>query len=217
MTMYRKLVHLVALGLALSLVGLNAASGAVFDIRIAAGTDDAEEHLNAGMDITSTDLEIVHEDAGAPATDEQLIGMRWIIPLAKGSMMTKAYIEFELKEVKGSGTNTAPVNVIIEGQLDPNPAAFTTAAKNITDRARTTAQVKWTLPPGLAVGDKLQTPDVSSIISELTSQDGWASGNALVIILRDDKDNPSTGLRCVQSYNGSTTAAPLLHLEILIP
>jgi len=187
------------------------------DLKIMAGDDDAEEHLNAGMDLTSSDLEIVHEDAGTPATDEQLIGMRWVVPIAKGTAVTKAYVEFVLKEIKGSGTNTEPVNVVIEGQLDPNPAAFASTAKNITDRARTKAQVKWTLPPGLAVGDTFQTPDISSIISELTGQDGWADGNAVVIILRDDKENPSTGLRCVQSYNGSATAAPLLHLEVLIP
>lgn len=187
------------------------------DLRIMDGADDAEEHLNAGMDITSTDLEIVYEDAGAPATDEQLVGMRWIVPVAKGSMTTKAYLEFQLKEVKGSDTNISPVNVIIEGQLDPNPAAFTTTAQDITNRARTTAQVKWTLPPGLNVGDKFQTPDISPIIEEIISQDGWAGGNALVIILRDDKDDPSTGLRCVQSFNGNAATAPLLHLEILIP
>ena len=190
-----------------------AAGGATLDLRIAAGTDDAEEHLNAGMDITSTDLELVHEDAGTPATDEQLIGMRWLVPVAKGTAPTKAYIEFELKEIKTT-TNDAPVNVIIEGQLDPNPAAFTTAAKNITNRTRTKAQVKWTIPTGMAVGDKFQTPDISSVIAELLSQNGWAASNALVIVIRDDKGSPSTGLRCVWTYDGSTTAAPLLHLEM---
>jgi hypothetical protein len=189
------------------------APGAMLDLRIAAGTDDAEEHLNAAMDITSTDLELVHEDAGTPATDEQLIGMRWLLPVAKGAGMTKAYIEFQLKEIKTT-TNAAPVNVIIEGQLNPNPAAFTATAKDITNRPRTKAQVKWTIPTGMAVGDKFQTPDISSIVTELVSQSGWASGNALVILLRDDKGNPSTGLRCVWAYEGNQAAAPLLHLEM---
>ncbi|MBN1513867.1 MAG: LamG domain-containing protein, partial [Phycisphaerae bacterium] len=193
------------------------AFGATLDLRVTDGSDDAEEHLNAGVDVTSSDLEIVHEDAGAPATDEQLVGMRWLVPLDAGAEVTNAYIEFVLKEVKGSGTNDAPVNVVIEGQLDPNPAAFTSAAKNITDRARTQAQVKWTLPAGMAVGDTFQTPDISAIIRELIGQEGWVSGNAVVIILRDDKDDPSTGLRCVQSYNGSATAAPLLRIEVFSP
>ncbi len=128
------------------------------------------------MDLTSSDLEIPYEDEGTPATNEQLIGIRWSVPLAKDAVPQKAYIELVLKEVKGSGTNNAPVNVIIEGQLAPNPPTFGSAAKNITNRPRTKAQVKWTLPPGLAVEAKLQTPDVLPIIKELLSQDGWICG-----------------------------------------
>ncbi len=215
--MVKKLAFMLCLALALGLAGSNPVSGAALDLRIATGNDDAEEHLNAGMDLTSSDLEIPYEDAGAPPTDEQLIGMRWSVPLAKGAALTKAYIELVLKEVKGSGTNDAPVNVIIEGQLDPNPPAFGSAAKNITNRPRTKAQVKWALPPGLAVEAKLQSPDVLPIIQELLSQDGWASGNAMVFIVRDDKGNPSTGLRTVYTNNGAAAKAPLLHLEVFIP
>jgi len=187
------------------------------DLRIAAGADDAEEHLNAGMDITSSDLEIIDEDPGTPATDEQLIGMRWLVPVAKGAAPVKAYIEFQLKEIASTAVNTQPVNVIIEGQLSPNSPAFTTTAKDITDRPRTKAQVEWTIPTGMAVGDKFRTPDISPIINELISQDGWASGNAIVIMIRDDKSSPSTGIRNVYSYNGSAASAPLLHLEVLVP
>ena len=214
--MCKRLVLGLLVGLAVAAFVATPAFARTIDVRVAAGTDDAEEHLNAAMDITSTDLEIVHEDAGTPATDEQLIGMRWLIPVAKGSSITKAYIEFELKEIKTT-TNAAPVNVIIEGQLDPNPSAFTTAAKNITNRTRTTAQVKWTIAPGMTVGTKFQTPDISSILTELISQDGWASGNALAIVIRDDKSDPSTGLRCVWTYEGKQAAAPLLHIEDVDP
>ncbi len=215
--MRKKLVLLFSLGLGVvtltSVMAFGQTAGPqMYDILIAAGTDDAEEHLNAGMDITSSDLEIPYEDSGTPATDEQLIGMRWIVPIAKGFAVGKAYLEFELKETKGS-TNTAPVNVIVEGQLLANPLAFTSTAKDITNRTRTKAQAKWAIPPGMTVGTRFQTPDISSIITEIISQDGWAGGNALVIILRDDKSAPSTGLRCVHAYDGSTIGAPLLHIQ----
>ncbi len=217
--MTKKLAFLLCLALALGLAGSNAASGAALDLRIATGNDDAEEHLNAGMDLTSSDLEIVHEDPGTPATDEQVIGMRWTLALAKGALVTKAYIEFQMKEISSStpAVNTAPVNVIIEGQLVPNAPAFTTAAKNISSRAPTKAQVKWTIPTGMAVEAKFQTPDLTPLLGELLSQEGWASGNAIVIMIRDDKSSPSTGLRCTYSRNGSSTKAPLLHLEVFVP
>jgi hypothetical protein len=73
--------------------------------------------------------------------------------------------------------------------------------------------VKWSVPPWTAQDEKFQTADISSIIQEIVNQDGWASGNALVLIFRDDKDNPSTGLREAEAVEGEATAAPLLHIE----
>jgi len=192
-------------------------TASALDLRIASGTDDAEEHLieNPRMDLTSSDLEMPYEDWNSTtslATDEQLIGMRWQVPVAKGTLVTNAYIEFILSEAKG---NMNPVNVILEGQLIPDALAFTATALDITSRARTAAQVKWTIPTGLAVGDKFHTPDVSPILNELLAQEGWISGNGLVVMVRDDKGNPSTGIRNAESFNtASGTRAPLLHIEV---
>jgi len=181
-----------------------------YTVRIASGSDDAEQHLGDGsMDITSSDLELAYEDEGTPATDEQVIGLRFAnIGLSKGALVTGAYLEFEVDETKGG---TAPVNLIVEGELTPNAATFTSAANNITSRtSRTTAKVKWSVPPWTTVDEKFQTPDISSIIQEIVNQTGWARGNALVLFLRDDKSNPSTGIRCAEAYEGEATAAPLL-------
>jgi hypothetical protein len=139
--------------------------------------------------------------------------LRFAVPIPKGAQVTKAYIELEMDEAKG---NNQVVNLIIEGQLIANAPAFTTAAKNITNRTPTKAQVKWTVPTGLAVNAKFQSPDISSIVNEIVSQDGWASGNALVLIIRDDKSSPSAGVRCVEAVEGEATAAPLLHIEAFV-
>ncbi len=42
-------------------------------------------------------------------------------------------------------------------------------------------------------------------------------GNALVLSIRDDKSNPSKGLRESEAYEGESTAAALLHLEVYNP
>ena len=60
---------------------------------------------------------------------------------------------------------------------------------------------------------KFQSPDISAILNELVNQAGWASGNAVLLAIRDDPDAPSTGLRCVESVEGEATAAALLHIE----
>ena len=220
--MFKRLIVLTSFVLVLGLIGSGAAFGDVIEIRIADGGDDAEQHLDDGdMDIGSSDLEIANEDGGDPATDEQVVGLRFVgIPLDKDALVAAVYVEVEVDKVDKEGSG-APVNLIIEGELVPNAAAFEDVANNITDRAVTTAQVKWSVPAWTEQNAKFQTPDISSIILELIGQEDWAPGNAIVLILRDDKDDPSTGVREAESYEGEESAAPLLHIglasEIDIP
>ncbi|MHC4189565.1 MAG: fibronectin type III domain-containing protein [Planctomycetota bacterium] len=211
--MCKKLIYLTSFVLVLGLAGTNAAFGAEIDIRIANGSDDVEQHLSDGrIDSSSSDLELPYEDAGAPTTDEQVIGLRFVnIPLAKGAQISGAYVEFEVDKFDKEGSQ-APVNLVIEGELTPDAPAFAEVANNVTDRIATTAKVKWTIPPWTEQNVKFQTPDISAIILEIVNQDGWAKGNALVLIFRDDKDNPSTGLREAESNDGESEAAPLLHI-----
>ena len=213
--MCKKLIVLVSLALVLGLIGTNAAFGAVVDLRIADGGDDAEQHLDDGdMDIGSTDLEFPYEDAGSPTTDEQVIGLRFVdVPLEPGAIVADAYIEIEVDKVDKEGSQ-APVNLIIEGQLALNAAPFEDVANNITDRPTTTTKVMWSIPEWTEQDAKFQSPDVSGIIQEIIDQEGWASGNAIVLIIRDDKDNPSTGLREAESADGEAEAAPLLHMTV---
>jgi hypothetical protein len=204
----------------MGVVGLTA--GAAFgslniDVRITTGADDFEEGVPGGaMDNGSSDLEIPYESAGTPVgTTEQVIGLRFTpVPISKGTEIKKAYVELEMDETKG---NTQVVNVIIEGQLIANAPAFTTTAKDITNRTRTKAQVKWTIPTGMANDTEFQSPDISSIINEIIGQAGWVSGNAIVIIIGDDKSNPSAGVRCVEAVEGESLAAPLLRIEVVWP
>ncbi|MCF7976399.1 MAG: hypothetical protein K9N55_21455 [Phycisphaerae bacterium] len=216
--MCKKLIYLCMCMLVLALAGSNAALGETADIQIAAGTDDAEQHLgDARMDIGSTDLEFAYEDGGDPTTDEQVVGLRFVgIPLDPGAFVMDTYIEIEVDKVDKEGSQ-APVNVIIEGQLALDASEFVDDANNITDRPTTTAKVMWSIPEWTEESAKFQSPDLSSIIQEIIDQEGWTSGNAIVLIIRDDKDNPSTGLREAESFEGEAGAAALLHLDYAIP
>jgi regulation of enolase protein 1 (concanavalin A-like superfamily) len=216
--MGKRLVFLLFLGLGAAAFVAAPAFAAPVDIRISGAGDDFEESVTNGgaMDSGSSDLEIPYENAGTPTgNNEQVVGLRFTpVPLSKDAQVTKAYIELEMDETKG---NTQVVNVIIEGQLIDNAPAFSTASKDISNRTPTKAQVKWTIPTGLANDTKFQSPDISAIINEIMSQAGWASGNAIVIMIRDDKSNPSAGVRCVEAVEGEPTAAPLLHIEVFDP
>ena len=107
--------------------------GATLDLKLADGTNDAEEHLAAAMDVGSTDLEIPYEDSGTPSRHRRAAHLPAVHrPAGQGRKISKAYVEFTCDETKDG---TKPVNLIIEGQLALNPPAFTTAAKNLTGRA----------------------------------------------------------------------------------
>jgi hypothetical protein len=188
----------------------------VIDRRIADDEDDCEEDLNPNKlgenDLGSSDLEMPYEDNGMG--DPQIIGVRWRDILLDASMpINEAWIRFEVDETRDG---TLPVNLVIEGQLDPNPDPFVGGGPgtfNISSRPRTETKVLWSVPPWPVVGDQgpdQTTPDLAPILEELFAQEEWAPGNAMVFIISDDPDNPSEGIRCAEAGPGDDSA--LLHI-----
>jgi hypothetical protein len=192
----------------------------VLESTIATETDDTEEDLNPSKlgeaDEDSSDLEMPYEDTGMG--DPQLIGLRYQVDIPMGATITAASVQFQVDELKDG---SLPVNLIIEGELSPNAGEFVKGGPGTFDlslRPRTTAVVQWSVPNWTAVGDRgpdQQTSDISAVIQEIVNQDGWASGNALVLIISDDPANPSTGNRCAEAGPGDDSA--LLHVEYLEP
>ncbi len=187
----------------------------VIERRISTSSDDAEEALNPGFTNWnySSDLELVHDriDNGG----SQLIGMTFRdIDIAPGEVISNAYIEFVCDEIING---TADAYFLIWGHLTPNPDGFV-APYVISDRPKTEAKVPWEPDPWDAGGQKIQTVNIAPIIQELIDQEGWVAGNAVEIIIGADPDKPAfTGVRCAESYDGSTPDAPLLHIEIAVP
>jgi hypothetical protein len=182
--------------------------------RIAASTDDVEERIgsnNGAMDTTSGDVELAYEDAGQ--VDPQIVGLRFTgIPVPNGATITEAWVRFQVDETKGG---TEPVNLIIEGELSANPAGFTSDASNVSSRPATTAQVQWSVPNWTTVDDQgpdQTTPSLASIIQEIVNQPG-GSGGTIVLMFRDNPASPSLGIRCAESFDGSASGAPLLHIS----
>ena len=195
--------------LALAIVALTSTVSLALSYDISA-SDAIEEYVSdGGMSMGSSDLEMPYEDVGNSPGSEQVVGVRWVVPVAPGAEILSAYVEFTVDENKG-GTN--PVNLIIEGQLTPNAPAFEDVAKNVSSRSPwTTAQVQWAVEDWSTVGVKSRTTDIAPIIQEIIDQPGWLAGNALVLAFRDDKSSPSTGVRCAE------TQPVLLHLEVFNP
>ncbi|UCC99352.1 MAG: discoidin domain-containing protein [Phycisphaerales bacterium] len=211
-----RFAYLICLGLVLTLAGVDTVFGAtVIERRVSAGSDDAEEAVNPGFQNTyntSSDLEIVddNDDNGG----RQFVGMNFRdITVPPWATIHSAYIEFACDATK---FNSADAYLLIWGHLALNPDGFGAplTPTTISDRPRTKAKVQWEPEPWTAAGQISHTSDISSIIEEIVNQDGWASGNAIEIIIGEDTSKGAfTGLRAAESFNGSASQAPLLHIE----
>ena len=222
--MCSRLILLVSVVLALAFAGTNAVlADTVIERSIAAGTDDAEEDLNPSklgeIDMSSTDLEFPYEDAGK--VDPQLVGLRFTnITIPTGSVVTTAWVRFDVDETRDG---TLAANVLIEGELSLNPDGWPADAPKgtfgISSRPRTTANVVWSAGNWTANhqhGPDQTTTNIAAVIQEIIDQPGWTSGNALVLIIRDDPANPSAGSRCAEAFEGAGANAdqlPMLHIE----
>jgi len=207
--MSEKLIYVVSLVLAFSLASSNVVFGGIkWEVGISSGSDAVEEGDPGGnMDTGSSDLEMPYENTGQ--SNKQVIGLRFLnVDIPKGTDIVDAYLEFTVDETKGG---SEPVSLLIEGELTPDAAAISSSAKDVTNRTRTTAKVVWDPVNWTSPGAKDQTSNIASVIQEIINQDDWAAGNALVLIISDNPDNPSTGLRCAVS--GSGASAPWLHIE----
>jgi len=210
--MCKKLIVLTSFLLVLGLAFANVASAAVIEVGIADENDDAEQHLDDNrMDLGSSDLELAYEDGGIPPTDAQVIGVRYAVDIEPGSTITSASLTLQADKADKDGT-LEPVNVIIQGELSLNAAQFEDIANNITDRPTTAASVLWSVPAYTEEGQREQSPDLSAIIQEIIGQEGWVAGGNIVLIISDDPDNPSTGLRETEAGPGDDSV--LLTVEL---
>jgi PKD repeat protein len=184
-------------------ITVNPSAPNIFEVRVSTGYDDAEESSSGSMSRSSGDLELVDDGGSRP---DQTVGMRFNgVEIPQGATITNAYVQFQVDEADSEETSLQ-----IRGQDTDNAATFSSSSNNISNRPKTTASVSWAPPPWNSVGaagPDQRTPDISWVIQEIVDRSGWGSGNSLAIIIT------GSGQRTAESYNGSSSAAPLLHVE----
>ena len=169
-------------------------------VRVAASTDDVEEKATGGLDMGSSDLELVFDGSN------QTIGLRFNgVTIPRGATITRAYVQFQVDE-----TTSIATSLTIQGQAIDNAPTFASSTFNVSSRARTTSAVSWSPPAWTTngqAGPDQQTPSITSVIQEIVNRPGWSSGNSLALIIT------GTGERVAESYNGMPAAAPQLRVE----
>src|ERR1700716_2304998 len=176
-----------------------------FEQRVMSSLDDVEQQASGSMYITSSDLELV-DDVQGPGSVGQTVGIRFTgVNIPHGVNITKAYIQFQAKEVW-----TGPTSVLIHGENSANAAAFANVTNNVSSRPETAASVAWTLTPWTTIGEAgpaERTPDITSIVQPIVDMAGWSALNSMAFIIT------GSGTRTAAAYDLNPAAAPLLHIE----
>ncbi len=178
--------------------------GGTVDVRVATGSDDAEESPSGSMYLTSSDLELVYDDYNGGGN--QTVGIRFTgVDIPAGASILRASVQFQVDE-----TDSEATSLVIRGEDADHAGPFLTSSRDISSRPVTAAAVPW-IPPAWPVvgeaGPSQQTPDIASVIQEIVDRPGWSSGNSLVILVT------GTGRRVAESYEGNSGGAPLLQVD----
>jgi hypothetical protein len=124
------------------------------------------------------------------------------VTIAQGATINSATLEV----VCVDAANDSPM-CDIWGQNSDDAAAFTTDASNISSRPATSAYTNWTANDiGTAA---VQSPDIAAVIQEIVDRPGWASGNAIVIVVQGLM---GTGFQ-VHAYDGVPANAVKLNVD----
>ncbi|WP_236865044.1 metallophosphoesterase [Brevibacterium daeguense] len=185
--------------------------------RILNAYDDVEEGLSNGgaLDMTSSDLELVHESPGSQDTNPQHVGMRFsLLDIPAGAEITGAYVQFTVDEPDKTGD---PFNVRIHAESTGHAEEYDEfEAHNVSSREYFDTAVDWSDAPvwtaAQEAGEDQRTPDISELIQAVVDRDDWQAGNSLALMLDGE------GTRTAESYNGGgSDQAPKLMVTYTVP
>jgi uncharacterized protein YjiK len=174
------------------------------DAQVGVSSDDAEQLADTnGMRIANADLDLLVDDGG---NNNVAVGLRFAgLGIPQGANVTYAYVQFE-----ANGIHSVPTTLTFKGQDADNAPTFVSQNSNITSRPTTTALTTWSPDPWVTsneAGFLQRTPSLAGIVHEVVNRPGWASSNALVLIIT------GSGQRSAEAWDSNPAAAAKLHVE----
>lgn len=197
------------LGLILSIYGFNSsAQSFYFEQNIAASSDDAEEkHNGSYVTTSSSDIEMIYDNWNEQGL--QTVGLRFDqLTIPASANIENAYIQFT-----ADASNSSNISLTIKGEDNSNSPTFANTINNISGRATTSTSILWE-PMAWSEntsGTNERSPNLSNIITEVITSNGWQSGNPITFILTgtgNEFDN-----RKANSYDESISESAKLVVE----
>ena len=192
------------------------------EIPITNSWDDVEEvtdpndgsETQGEVDAGSSDLEMPFDHSG------QIVGLLFRdVAIEKDQHIVSAYIQF----TSDDDQQDTAVTIYIVGELAAQPDTIDVSELfNVSKRTRTIAQVTWDPAPWVAEGDaniEESTPDLKPILDEITSLDGWASGNRILFMFFNSVSYPEVERKAESwdKYEGVPTNTAAVLNVVLAP
>lgn len=178
-----------------------------FSTTVNANSDDAEENLSGGgIDLTSSDLEMIHDNGVLGVGDkDQWVGIRFTdISVPKDALVDSVFIQFTVKS-----TDSDPAVLQFYGEKFFNSSTFSDLDFNISSRPRTDSSIYWTVPTWESEdesGMRQRTPNLAGPFSEVINQSLWVEGNAVTFVVE------GSGRRSAFSHDNDSQKAARLHV-----
>ena len=193
----------------LSINGLKVSSQSLFfQQNILSSSDDAEEKFDgSSVTTSSSDIELMYDTWNSQGL--QTAGLRFDnIVVPSNATIVDAYIQFTADK-----TNSGSMTITFKGEDVANSTTFANTTNNISGRATTSSSVVWS-PPAWTnnqSGTNEKSPDLSTIVSEVISSNGWQSGNPITFIITGTGN--ATDYRKADSYDENAAQSAKLVIE----
>ncbi|RLA00503.1 MAG: hypothetical protein DRQ47_09405 [Gammaproteobacteria bacterium] len=140
------------------------------------------------------------------------------ITIPKDSSIEVAYLE--LRSAYGNQGTVRELDLQIRVQAADDPIAPTdpTSLINIRNNSLTATIVNWNdIPFGYTGSPTYNTPSIISLIQETVDRAGWASGNAIQLLLCYGSADGSAGPRYFSAYENTSYPEPKLYIRFQAP
>lgn len=187
-------------------------------VSITQGSDDAGPNPDEGCRYSTSWNEIYFGEC-FDGTDV-VSGFRFDnVSVPQGATIQEAYLNFT---VNGPYSNT--LSLRIRGEDTANAGSFDYSRRPGT-LSYTSASVPWSIPSTDTWGlnNERRSPDISTIVQELTSRPDWVSGNGMAIIIEDDGDEGGLHRRVIgyerptSTYSGHLAELVVTYVDESVP
>jgi len=162
---------------------------ATLNLQVSASTNDAFNRGGIHPGTGSYSATGANNNIGANSFFFFLVGARFTnVTIPQGSTITAASLQ-----VCANANDSTQLDVTIAAENADSPGAFagTTHEPYQAYNSKTTATVRWNVgTASWTAGSWYASADLTSVIQEIVNRAGWASGNAIVLVVY----NTSTSL-----------------------